>query len=227
MTTRPLTRLLGLISAAAFAAFPLVRPWGDKSGDPQAMVDAFASPRWLIAHSMGMIAWVLLTATLVSLAGTDRWSRASAWMAGLGTAAVLPYYGSETFGLHGLATAARTADIGLVATAQETIRTGALAATCFALGLLLLAAAGVAVATSTWRSSSSHRWLAIPFGLGLVTYLPQFFTPNIVRQAHGLALALAIALWLQLRDESPETPTTAQSADQRSAEPMGPGERAL
>jgi hypothetical protein len=203
MTTRPLTRLLGLVSAAGFAAFPLVRPWGDTSGDPQAMVDAFASPRWLIAHSSGMVAWVLLTATLVSLAGTDRWSRASAWVAGVGTAAVLPYYGSETFGLHGLATAAHPGDAGLIVAAQESIRMGALAATCFGLGLVLLAAAGVAVAVSTWRSSTSRRWVAIPFGLGLLTYLPQFFTPGIVRQAHGIALALAIALWLLRRDEGP------------------------
>jgi hypothetical protein len=201
MIRRPLTQLSGLVSAAAFAAFPLVRPWGDKSGDPQAMVDAFASPRWLIAHSLGMIAWVLLTATLVSLARTDRWSRAAAWLAGLGAAAVLPYYGSETFGLHGLATAARTGDFGLVSTAQETIRTGALAATCFGLGLLLLAAAGVTVAASTWRLATSRRWVSIPFGLGLVTYLPQFFAPDIVRQAHGLALALAMALWLLGHDE--------------------------
>ena len=213
MTTRPLTRLLGLVSAAAFAAFPLVRPWGDKSGDPRAMVDAFASPRWLIAHSLGMLAWVLLTATLVSLAHTDRWSRASAWVAGVGTAAVLPYYGSETFGLHGLATAARTGDVGLVVAAQESIRMGALAATCFGLGLALLAAAGVAAAVSTWRSSTSRGWVAIPFSLGLVTYLPQFFASDIVRQGHGLALALAIALWLQLRDESPGTPTTALQTD--------------
>lgn len=220
MATRLVTRLLGITSAAAFAAFPLIRPWGDKSGDPLAMVDAFASPRWLIAHSLGMIAWVLLTATLVSLARTDRWSHATPWFAGVGTAAVLPYYGSETLGLHGLATAARTdADFGLVSTAQETIRSGAVAATCFGLGLLLLAAAGVAVATSTWRSSS-RRWLAIPFGLGLVTYLPQFFTPDIVRQIHGLALALAIALWLGLRDEITEPPSAAQSADQLPTETM-------
>jgi len=214
MTTRPITRLLGLVSAAAFAAFPLVRPWGDTSGDPKAMVEAFASPRWLMAHSLGMIAWVLLTATLVSLARTDRWSRATAWVAAMGTAAVLPYYGSETFGLHGLATAAHTdGEVSLVSTAQETIRSGALAATCFGLGLLLLAAAGVAVATSTWRSSS-RRWRAIPFGLGLVTYLPQFFTPDIVRQIHGLAFALAIALWLGLRDEMPEPLSKRQSVDQ-------------
>jgi hypothetical protein len=168
-----------------------------------------------------MLAWVLLTATLVSLARTDRWSRASAWVAAVGTAAVLPYYGSETFGLHGLATAARTGDVGLVVAAQESIRMGALAATCFGLGLVLLAAAGVIVATSTWRSSTSHRWMAIPFGLGLVTYLPQFFTPDVVRQAHGLALALAIALWLQLRDERPGAPTTALTTDTDTTSRVG------
>lgn len=213
MPTGPRARLLGLTSAVAFAAFPLVRPWGDTSGDPQAMVDAFASPRWLIAHSLGMLAWVLLAATLVSVAsGADRWSRASAWIAGIGAAAILPYYGSETFGLHGLATAAGPGDTGLVDAAQEAIRNGAVAATCFAVGLILLATAGVLVAIDTWRSSMSRRWLAVPLGVVLAAYLPQFFTPAVVRQLHGVALALAIALWLLLRDEGRDRTAFAESA---------------
>jgi hypothetical protein len=168
------------------------------------MVNAFASARWVIAHSLGMTAWVLLTATLVTLAGTDRWSRATAWVAGVGTAAVLPYYGAETFGLHGLATTARTeSDITLVVAAQEAIRGGAVAATSFALGLLLLAVAGAAIMVLTWRSRTSHRWLGVPLGLGLLTYLPQFFAPNVVRQAHGVALAIGIAVWLLLRRDQP------------------------
>jgi hypothetical protein len=221
MTARPHSLVLGLGCAAAFAAFPLVRPWGDKAGDPRAMVDAFASSRWLIAHSLGMLAWVLLTATLVALARADRWSRASAWAAGVGTAAVLPYYGSETFGLHGLATTAPTdGDIGIVVAAQETIRGGAVASTTFGLGLLLLGIAGAALATTTWRTAPSHRWLGIPLGLGLLTYLPQFFAPNIVRQAHGVALALAIALWLFLRSDSPAAPLGAGVTGRPPAEAL-------
>lgn len=176
------------------------------------MVDAFASSEWVIAHSLGMIAWVLLAATLVSLARADAGSRLTAWVAGIGTAAILPYYGAETFGLHGLAVAANTdSDISLVSTAQESIRGGAAAATCFGVGLLLLAAAGVAIATTTWRSGTSLRWLGVPVGLGLLTYLPQFFTPNVIRQAHGVALALTLALWLLLREDSPATPAPAQA----------------
>ena len=123
MASRPLPLLLGLGSAAAFAAFPLVRPWGDKSGDVRAMAEAFASPGWVIAHSSGMFAWVLLAAALATLAGADRWPRRSAWAAAVGAAAVLPYYGAETFGLHGLARAALDeGNLPLVWAAQELVR---------------------------------------------------------------------------------------------------------
>src|SRR5699024_8016254 len=51
---------------ALLAAFPLSRPWGDKAGGPADMVDAFASPMWVVAHVAGMGGFVFLAAAVVA-----------------------------------------------------------------------------------------------------------------------------------------------------------------
>lgn len=45
-----------VVGGALLAAFPLIRPWGDKAGGPADMVDAFASPMWVAAHGVVLFA---------------------------------------------------------------------------------------------------------------------------------------------------------------------------
>lgn len=224
MIRRTLARATALVSAGAFAAFPLLRPWGDKTGDPLAMAEAFASPAWVASHSLGMLAWVTLAATLALGAGPDRWSRAAAWGAGLGAAAILPYYGAETFGLNGLATTALAGgDLGTLVAAQEAIRSGSVQSTAFGAGLLLLAGAGVALAVDTWRSGGVRRWVGVPSALGLAAYLPQFFAADAVRQAHGVALGVALAGWaLAHARGGADSETAVAVADRRADTPRTP-----
>ncbi|WP_203567513.1 hypothetical protein [Aestuariimicrobium ganziense] len=40
------------------------------------------------------------------------------------------------------------------------------------------------------------RWAAVPFCLGLASYLPQFFLPPTGRIVHGLVLLVGAALWV-------------------------------
>ena len=58
------------------------------------------------------------------------------------------------------------------------------------MGLLLLAVGAVLVAIAVWRSGTLSRWSGIPFALGFVLYLPQFFGTQPIRMAHGLLVAL-------------------------------------
>lgn len=174
-------RITAAIAGIAFAAFPLLRPWGDKTGSKAEMAAAFADDRWVIAHTCGMIGWITLAAAFA--AGSR--SRLAAWLLGGGAMVLLPYYGAETFGLHALA----TTDPSLVV-AQESLRNGGIQATMFGCGLLLAAAAGVTVLVTSRR-----RWTVVLMALGLVTYLPQFFTPAPARIAHGLILGIGCLIW--------------------------------
>ncbi|HHU44466.1 MAG TPA: hypothetical protein GXZ46_02300, partial [Actinomycetales bacterium] len=59
---RPIAAVLAAAGGLSLAAFPLLRPWGDKTGAAAEMVEAFASPMWVVSHSAGMLGFVLLAA---------------------------------------------------------------------------------------------------------------------------------------------------------------------
>lgn len=231
--SRP-TTLLALTAGAAFAAFPLLRPWGDKlpGSDPAgaaSMASAFASEAWVTAHTTGMLGWVLLATAAASAAagasaaarvsaaatasaapnasdttrpgaracvapGSCAITRCAAWLIGLGAAAILPYYGAETFALHAIGEQALSSGELRKLEVQEEIRQGPVQSVLFAGGLLTAAAGGVLLAVGTWRTAAI-RWAAVPLALTIATYLPQFFTPAPVRIAHGALLALSCGLW--------------------------------
>lgn len=185
--------VLALGAAVAFAAFPVLRPWGDSSGAVTDMARAFASPRWLAAHLCGAAGWVLLAAAAAELAA-HRGGRRLRWGAGLlsgGVAAILLYYGTEAFALHALGSiAVQSGDMTSLDAAQSAIRYGTTATLIFGLGLASTAAGAIFLA-----SASSPWWAAVPMAVLIAAYLPQFFAPNGMRIAHGLLLGMALALW--------------------------------
>ena len=70
--------------------------------------------------------------------------------------------------------------------------------------------AGIAalVAIAVWRSGTLSRWSGIPFALGFVLYLPQFFGTQPIRVAHGLLVALG-CIWVAVSlvtGQSPRPP---------------------
>lgn len=195
--TLPVGRSVGgaalLLAALVFAAYPALRPYTDETTLDGAR--AFASGAWAASHTAGMVGFVVLPLGLLALAqhaDLGRGRAAAVVLAWLGGALVLPYYGAETFGLAVVgARAAADGDPGLLSLAEE-FRTGALPVTTFGLGLLLLAAAGVALAASTWRTRA--RWGGTLAGAALVLYLPQFFAPPAARIGHGALLGVGCAL---------------------------------
>lgn len=199
-TTRLSASLIAL-AGAMFALFPILRPWGDKVGGEAGVIDAMSSPAWVVAHLVGSSAFVFLSLGMLGVRDLHRTVRdarlSDASLVSLwgGTAGVLLYYGVETFGLHAVAKNPSSTTVEAITAMRE----GLPQLTAFGLGLLLIAMSAVMFAASVWRSRLITRWSAIPLAVMLATYLPQFFTPPMLRITHGeltavAALILAVAV---------------------------------
>jgi hypothetical protein len=188
-----------------FVLYPAVRPWHDESTVDGATA-SMQSGAWVAAHLFGMLGFILVSLGLLALRDVVTGTRArtvagvavvTTW---LGTGLTLPYFGAEDFALHAIAgRAAAGAPIDLL-DLVEGVRFGPVAVTTFGIGLLLLAVGGVLTAVAVARSGVLPRLSGVLYGLGLVLFLPQFYTPPAVRIAHGVLLGagavwLAVALW--------------------------------
>ena len=186
----------------AFLLFPLLRPWPDETVARNDLAVAFASDRWVVAHLCGILGLALVAPALLGLrtllAGAGgagvrsaTWALVTAW-AGAGMAAL--YFGAEIFGIRTIAEAAlRDGDLGLLADV-EALRMQPWAVTLFGAGLLLLAVSGVLAAVALWRAGVGQRWIGLPFALGLVLVLPQFFGGPELRITHGFLVAVGCVL---------------------------------
>jgi hypothetical protein len=163
-----------------FVAYPVLRPWGDAA--PATAGAAFASPLWLTAHLSAAAAFALVGFGL--LGARDRSPLAlGLWWAG--AALTLLYYGAESFALNALGGAVH--DPSELAALTEAVRMGPTQMTVFGAGLALMAVSAVVLAVRL-------RAVAIPFALGMVLFLPQFFAGPELRIAHGVLLGIGCVL---------------------------------
>ena len=203
-TARIRTGAVALAAAGVlFLAYPLVRPYHDESTVAGA-TKSMGSNAWVAAHLFAMIGFVLLPLGLLAVSGAIGRTRGAGlslaamvtmW---IGAGLVLPYYGSEDFGLHAIAGphGNRSNVVDLV----NAVRNQPVALTTFGTGLVLLAVGAVLVAVAIGRSGALPRWAGVPFAVALVLFLPQFYAPSSVRIAHGALMligfaVLAGALW--------------------------------
>ncbi len=197
--TRTLLSALSLaVAGACFFAYPAIRPYTDET--TLAGAGAFASPAWLLSHTLAMVGFILLVLGLLGLYGRLRETKAEpralaalvlTW-AGVGL--VLPYYGAETFALAAVGREAlQQNSVDLLVTLTDAIRFGE-GVWLFGAGLLALAAGSILFAAAIRRSGILPRWSGIPLALGFALFLPQFFTPPAVRIAHGLLVM--VGCWL-------------------------------
>jgi len=197
--TRTLLAALSLVIAGAcFLAYPAIRPYTDEAS--LAGAAAFASPAWLLSHTLAVVGFILLMLGLLGLYGCLRETRVESLgimalvLTWAGVGLTLPYYGAETFALAAVGREALRADsVDLLLTLTDAIRFGE-GVWLFGAGLLALATGAVLFGAAIWRSGVLARWSGIPLALGFALFLPQFFTPPAVRIAHGLLVA--IGCWL-------------------------------
>lgn len=188
------------LAGILFLLFPVLRPWPDEAVASMDLATAFASDRWVLSHLCGILGLTLLGPALLGLrsllegtrgAGAATAAAVTAWA---GAALCGLYFGAEIFGIRTLAqAAARDGDVGLLADV-EVLRMQPAAVVLFAVGLLLLATAGVLVATAIWRAGGPNRWVGLPLGAGLLLVLPQFWGDPSVRIAHGVLVAVGCLL---------------------------------
>lgn len=199
------TAVAFVAAGLAFLLFPLLRPWPDETVASTDLAVSFASDRWVVAHLCGILGLALVAPALLGLrtllvggagagragVGSATWALVTAW-AGAGMAAL--YFGAEIFGIRTIAEAAlRDGDLGLLADV-EVLRMQPWAMTLFGAGLLLLAVSGVLAAVALWRAGAGPRWIGLPFALGLVLVLPQFFGGPELRITHGFLVAAGCVL---------------------------------
>ncbi|MEU5725332.1 hypothetical protein ABZ783_26410 [Micromonospora sp. NPDC047738] len=201
----PISRIR--VGAAAFAAaavmfvlYPALRPWHDESTAAGALA-AMSAGTWVPAHTFAMIGFILVPLGLLALAQAVAGTRAgrtavTAFVTGaVGAGLVLPYYGAEAFGLHAIATqAAANPQIDILAMADQ-VRFDPVAGTSFLAGLVALGVSAALAAAAVWRSGRMSKLSGVPFALGFLLFLPQFFAPAAIRIGHGALVGVGL-LWL-------------------------------
>lgn len=200
------TRLLaGALALAGilFVLYPVIRPFSDETSFQGAA--AFASTAWVVAHVLAIIGFILLMPALLGVyralteTGVERLAFRALLAALAGVGLTLPYYGVEAFAVHEIGQAALWQhDMTLMKLAWSA-RLGT-PLIMFGVGLLLVGASAIMVATAIWKSRVFPKWSGVPFALGFALYIPQFFGTQPIRVAHGVLVAagcfwIAVNLW--------------------------------
>lgn len=189
-----------VIAGLFFVLYPAIRPFSNEASLQGAA--AFASVSWIVAHMLAVVGFILLVLGLLGLhiilqkTPGERLAFLALILTGIGVGFVLPYYGAEIFALHTIGQEALKQHSTALLAMVDAIRYGP-GALVFLIGLLLLAVGPILAAIAIWRSGILLRWSGLPFALGFVLYLPQFFGSQPIRVAHGLLITIGCA-WLAL-----------------------------
>jgi hypothetical protein len=194
-------------SGVLFVLYPAIRPFSTEQGLDGAR--AFGSNAWVVAHSLAIVAFVLLALGLFGLSerlrGTrgERPARAGTILGWIGIGLTLPYYGAEVFGLHAVGREVLLRNDPTLMSAVDAIRWQA-GIWFILVGLVVLAAGTTLVAVAVWRSRPAARWSAVPLAVVIALFIPQFLTAQPVRVAYGVLTLVACALLARrvVRDET-------------------------
>jgi hypothetical protein len=185
------------LAGLLFLLYPAIRPFSDESSLQGAA--AFGSTAWIVAHSLAIVAFVLLVLglfgayLLLQRSPAERPALIALVLSWIGVGLTLPFYGAEVFGLHAIGQAAtRQNNPALVSLAGD-VR-GEPGIWFIVVGLILLGVGLIAFAVAIWRSGILIKWTGIPLAAGFALYLPQYTASQPLRVAHGLWIALSCGL---------------------------------
>ena len=105
MSRRHVDAALLALSGLFFLAFPVIRPFGDGSGDPKVIAETFASAAWVVAHVLGLLALILLALGLhglIPFARNQNLAYAGFLISTIGAGLTVAFFGAEAFGLHSI-----------------------------------------------------------------------------------------------------------------------------
>ena len=167
------------VSALLLAAFPLVRPFGDKSSNPATVAETFASASWVVSHILGALGFILLPIGLFGLyaylrdSPVDRLTFRGLILSWLGIGLFLPIFGSEAFALRAIGNEAiRRNNTDLLILAHS-IRMGPQFAFVLS-GILLLAIGAILIGIAVWKSGTLPKWGGVVLAIGLALFFPCF-----------------------------------------------------
>ncbi len=191
------------IAGILFILYPAIRPFSDEVTLQGAA--AFASPQWILAHTLAIVGFILMTLGLFGLyllLQASRVNRLAFWglvLSWIGVGLTLPFYGAEVFGLHAIGQAALAQQNAAVLALANQVRFGP-GFIVIITGLLLLAIGAILAAIAIWKSLRLAKWGGVLFAFGFALYIPQFVATQPIRVAHGVLIAIgciwiAVGMW--------------------------------
>jgi hypothetical protein len=198
------------MSALLLGAFPLVRPFGDRSPNPIMVAETLASAPWLVSHIMGALGFVLLPIGVFGLSiylrdsPGDRRAAQGLGLIWLGVGLFLPIFGTEAFALRAIGTQALDQSSTDLLVLAHSIRMGPQFGFLVS-GLSLLAAGAALTGVAIWKAGTLPKWSGVLFAIGLVFFFPLF--PQLVRVVDGLltgigGVSVALSMLLVARTKS-------------------------
>lgn len=185
------------VAGVLFVLYPAIRPFSDETSLSGAA--AFGSTAWVVAHSMAIVAFLLLVLgmfgayLLIQATPGAKLALIALVVSWIGVGLTLPFYGAEVFGLHAIGQEALKQDNPSLVSLASMVR-GEPGIWFIISGLLLLGAGIVAFAVAIWQSRFLIKWGGIPLAIGFALYIPQFSWPQWLRVAHGFLITVACAL---------------------------------
>ena len=198
------------LAGTLFVLYPAIRPFSDETSLQGAA--AFGSTAWVVAHSMAIVAFVLLVLGMlgvylfVQTSPGERTALIALVVIWIGVGLTLPFYGAEVFGLHAIGQEALKQNNPALVSLAGSVR-GEPGIWFIISGLLALEVGMVAFAVATWRSQVLIKWIGIPLAVAFAFYLPQYSAPQWLRVAHGFLVTMSCALisWDLWRRSSPRS----------------------